>query len=44
VLVFNANGPTGLIDMLGAAGRARASGEAAVAHHLREILQIVQIL
>jgi hypothetical protein len=44
VLVFNANGPTGLIDMLGAAGRARGGGEAAVAHHLREILQIVQIL
>jgi hypothetical protein len=42
VLAFN--GPTGLIDMLGAAGRARGGGEAAVAHHLREILQIVQIL
>ena len=44
VLAFNANGPSGLIDMLGAAGRARGGGEAVLAHHLREILQIVQIL
>jgi hypothetical protein len=29
---------------LGLAGRARRGGEAAVAHHLREIMQIVQIL
>jgi hypothetical protein len=29
---------------LGLAGRARRGGEAAVAHHLREILQIVQVL
>jgi hypothetical protein len=44
VLAFNANGPTGLIDMLGATGRARGGGEAVLARHLREILQIVQIL
>src|SRR6202011_5301809 len=29
---------------LGLAGRARRGGEAAVAHHLREIMQIVQVL
>src|SRR5258706_5210097 len=28
----------------GLAGRARGGGEAAVVHHLREILQIVQVL
>jgi len=31
VLAFNANGSTGLIGMLGAAGRALGGGEAAVA-------------
>ena len=36
--------PTGLVDVIGAAGGALGGGEAAVAHHLREILQIVQVL
>jgi hypothetical protein len=38
VLAFDVNRPTRLIDVIGAAGRARGGREAAVAHHLREIL------
>jgi hypothetical protein len=45
VLAFNAKGTDWPgPDVIGAAGRARGGGEAAVAHHLREILQIVQVL